>query len=333
MKVRVGDAKTSNDMWKKDPRQKLIYTGAIKWARAHTPELILGVMTDDDIDRMRDMGELRPSGDGTYAAGGPPPRPVRSYGTEPTRQALPQQVVDHEEPEIIDQEIDGDATEADTPGPRFWLHDEEGGQMTEYPGADWPGAFARYIDENEVPADVGLAFAKANEAVLREVEKAGFDCSGVRACIEAMEKYQRAQEARRQKAEQEQGQTAGGAGAAQEQEQTANAPATAQADGQPPADAKEGETAAQQPAQAQQQPIPAEGREIRDAAGNIVDRSGRVIEWLGKVQKLVIAAPDGAAKAKIVENNRAIGEHLVKAYPSKAAGPWQTIEADAGVGS
>ena len=39
-------------MWTKDPRQKLIYSGVIKWARAHAPELILGVATDDDIDRI-----------------------------------------------------------------------------------------------------------------------------------------------------------------------------------------------------------------------------------------------------------------------------------------
>ena len=48
----VGQAKTQNQMWTKDPRQKLIYSGVIKWARAHAPELILGVATDDDIDRI-----------------------------------------------------------------------------------------------------------------------------------------------------------------------------------------------------------------------------------------------------------------------------------------
>lgn len=48
VQVRVGDVKTQNQMWSKDPRQKLIYTGAIKWARAHCPEIILGVLTDDD---------------------------------------------------------------------------------------------------------------------------------------------------------------------------------------------------------------------------------------------------------------------------------------------
>lgn len=48
----VGEAKTQNQMWMKDPRQKLWYSGAIKWARRHCPEVLLGVMTDDDAERI-----------------------------------------------------------------------------------------------------------------------------------------------------------------------------------------------------------------------------------------------------------------------------------------
>lgn len=48
----VGQAKTQNDMWKKDPEQKLWYSGATKWARRYAPEIVLGVATDDDFDRM-----------------------------------------------------------------------------------------------------------------------------------------------------------------------------------------------------------------------------------------------------------------------------------------
>jgi hypothetical protein len=49
----VSQAKTDNDMWKKDPDQKLMYSGVTKWARRHCPEIMLGVMTDDDIDRIQ----------------------------------------------------------------------------------------------------------------------------------------------------------------------------------------------------------------------------------------------------------------------------------------
>lgn len=48
----VRQAKTDNDMWRKDPDQKLCYTGATKWARRHCPEIMLGVYTDDDLEHM-----------------------------------------------------------------------------------------------------------------------------------------------------------------------------------------------------------------------------------------------------------------------------------------
>lgn len=50
----VAQAKTGNQMWTKDPHQKLIYSGATKWARRHKPEVILGVLTDDDAEAIRD---------------------------------------------------------------------------------------------------------------------------------------------------------------------------------------------------------------------------------------------------------------------------------------
>lgn len=48
VKVSVGQAKTDNQMWKKDPEQKLAYTGATKWARRWCPEILLGILIDDD---------------------------------------------------------------------------------------------------------------------------------------------------------------------------------------------------------------------------------------------------------------------------------------------
>jgi hypothetical protein len=52
IRISVGQAKTDNQMWKKDPQQKLFYSGATKWARRWHPEIILGVVTDDDMDRI-----------------------------------------------------------------------------------------------------------------------------------------------------------------------------------------------------------------------------------------------------------------------------------------
>lgn len=51
----VGQARTSNEMWTKDPDQKLVYSGATKWARRHTPEILLGVLTDDDLERIENQ--------------------------------------------------------------------------------------------------------------------------------------------------------------------------------------------------------------------------------------------------------------------------------------
>ncbi len=54
----VKDAKTGNEMWRKDPEQKLIYSGVTKWARRHCPEVILGVLTDDDVERIAESNGL-----------------------------------------------------------------------------------------------------------------------------------------------------------------------------------------------------------------------------------------------------------------------------------
>lgn len=56
--VSVGQARTTNQMWTKDPQQKLIYSGATKWARRHVPEVILGVLTDDDAEQIREEAKF-----------------------------------------------------------------------------------------------------------------------------------------------------------------------------------------------------------------------------------------------------------------------------------
>ena len=53
VRLSVAQAITANDMWKRDPEQKLFYSAAPKWARRWRPEIMLGVVTDDDLDRMQ----------------------------------------------------------------------------------------------------------------------------------------------------------------------------------------------------------------------------------------------------------------------------------------
>jgi hypothetical protein len=56
----VGQAKTDNTMWTTDPDQKLVYSGSTKWARRHCPEIMLGVLTDDDLERMTINAQSQP---------------------------------------------------------------------------------------------------------------------------------------------------------------------------------------------------------------------------------------------------------------------------------
>lgn len=90
--VSVGQAKTDNSMWKKDPEQKLVYTGATKWARRYCPEIVLGILTDDDIDAIeikqtagRVVGGENPYGPAESEAKPekPAPRQSKAAKTEP----------------------------------------------------------------------------------------------------------------------------------------------------------------------------------------------------------------------------------------------------------
>lgn len=48
--VRLGDVKTNNDIWRKQPDQQLTYSGVRIWARRYTPEVILGVYAPEEME-------------------------------------------------------------------------------------------------------------------------------------------------------------------------------------------------------------------------------------------------------------------------------------------
>jgi hypothetical protein len=52
VEVVLKNVKTANQLWKTDPDQKLVYNGCIKWARRFASDVVLGVLTDDDLERM-----------------------------------------------------------------------------------------------------------------------------------------------------------------------------------------------------------------------------------------------------------------------------------------
>lgn len=48
----LNKARTNNKMWLTDPDQKLCYSGAIRWARRHCPEVVMGVSSIEDLEAM-----------------------------------------------------------------------------------------------------------------------------------------------------------------------------------------------------------------------------------------------------------------------------------------
>ena len=48
----VGNWKTGNDQWKKQPDDMLTYRGTRQWARRYAPEALLGIYTPDELDEV-----------------------------------------------------------------------------------------------------------------------------------------------------------------------------------------------------------------------------------------------------------------------------------------
>jgi hypothetical protein len=46
--LKVKDAKTQNEQWKKNPDQMLMYAGARMWGRRYCPDILLGIVFDDE---------------------------------------------------------------------------------------------------------------------------------------------------------------------------------------------------------------------------------------------------------------------------------------------
>jgi hypothetical protein len=100
IRISVGQAKTTNDMWRKDPQQKLFYSGATKWARRHAPEIILGVLTDDDIERMNSQPTHTNVSEITALLADAPPMNRPALADEPATVESPQTETVAEDGEI-----------------------------------------------------------------------------------------------------------------------------------------------------------------------------------------------------------------------------------------
>lgn len=59
------DGHTVKSNWRTNADQMLAYRGAAMWARRYAPELVLGIVADDELG-MIDRGDLLPGADGVY---------------------------------------------------------------------------------------------------------------------------------------------------------------------------------------------------------------------------------------------------------------------------
>jgi len=57
--VRLADARTQNKVWTSQPDQQLAYHGARVWARRHTPEVMLGVYSEEEFEPATPMPPAR----------------------------------------------------------------------------------------------------------------------------------------------------------------------------------------------------------------------------------------------------------------------------------
>ena len=97
IELSVEQAATTNQMWKTDPDQKLWYTGCTKWARRHCPEILLGVMDEEDLERLKDYQiKAAMSGLNNASEGQEPPigresiRTPKTNGQPPKEDAAPE---------------------------------------------------------------------------------------------------------------------------------------------------------------------------------------------------------------------------------------------------
>ena len=86
MKIRLGDVKTDNAMWKKQPDQQLVYSGSRNWARRWTPAALLGVYAPEEFSR-----EDKPVDDFTGQTIEATPEPSQPTLREQMNAAVPMQ--------------------------------------------------------------------------------------------------------------------------------------------------------------------------------------------------------------------------------------------------
>ena len=162
--------KGPNQMWFSDPDQKLVYSGVVKWARRYCPEVIMGVLTDDDIDAIesrRAEAEAAPAADLNAKLREAFTAPVAAVATLPGTKEIPAPDAAPEpaaEAEPVDnpaaapepQAAQPDAAQADADEPPAdYIPDELIGTL-----ATWRGAMKQHAEAVDMADSDFLALMK-----------------------------------------------------------------------------------------------------------------------------------------------------------------------------
>jgi hypothetical protein len=131
----VGDWKTANENWKKDPDQMLGYRGARTWARRYAPEVALGLVAEDEIPPTPMVDVTPPPKSAPAAldafAGTKVPHmsiPVEGLKPEPEQKAQAQNVIEQSQNATEPEQLFGYTLSADGT-----VSDAESGEVVDLP--------------------------------------------------------------------------------------------------------------------------------------------------------------------------------------------------------
>ncbi len=191
----------NSPLWKSDPDQQLGYFAIRSWARRHTPEVILGVYTPEEVQEFRDVSPqgtgMRARLEARTAVGGFDPEHIETELAEvqeaeftdpPTDDGLPARDDTPEgmsisspssEVEKVDTPFPGDLPPGVKTGAQLLaeqqaerLSDDQGpGEAEQAPPAgqgdfdplEWAASFNRGIDQLQTVAEVAEAWTKAKQ--------------------------------------------------------------------------------------------------------------------------------------------------------------------------
>jgi hypothetical protein len=88
--LNVKDAKTTNEQWKKNPDQMLMYAASRMWGRRYVPDILLGIQFDDEAEEINANTNT------------PSPKPKTEFYVAPPKEQQKHELIDEETGEVLD---------------------------------------------------------------------------------------------------------------------------------------------------------------------------------------------------------------------------------------